>query len=629
MSSEKSQRRSRGSMLTPAGWQKLQERILELETETGVKYTPRKISDTAQIVGFGGLHPDTVRKILRCNTGVDSSSIDVVFKVLSLKLNVDDYTQVHLHFEAPSPHARKHFQEDLREAVDVSTFYGRANELSVLEQWIVDERCQLVAVLGMGGIGKTTLSTKLVEQIKNQFERVIWRSLRNAPLVENLLADLLQFLSKGSETNLPANVDSRVSLLIDYLRASRCLIVLDNAEAILAPRGRAGHYIEGYEDYGTLLKRVGEVSHQSCVMLTSREKLKELASLEGKKVRSLQLHGLNNVEGWKIFKEKGFLTQLEALGQGIITSYAGNPLALKIVSTTIQDVFDGNVCAFLSQGKTVFGDISDLLAQQFNRLSILEKEIMYWLAINREPVSLSELHEDFVTPVPQIKLIEALESLRRRSLIEISRDQVYNSVGVSTFSLQPVVMEYLTDCLIEQVCQEIATQKLALFRRHALFKAVAKDYIRDAQVRLILQPVVDGLLAVFRSKRNVENHLNQILSFLRETSYAEAEYTGGNIFNLLCCLGTDLNGYDFSFLSIWQADLRGRTLHDANFTHTNLAKSVFGETFGGILSVAFSPDGKLLAAGDTNGEIRCYQVADGQLLLTCKGNNDWVWSTLR
>lgn len=258
MSSQKPQRRSRGSMLTPAGWQKLQERILELETETGVKYTPRKISDTAQLIGFGGLHPDTVRKILRCNTGVDSSSIDVVFKVLSLKLNVDDYTQVHLHFEAPSLHARKDLQEDLREAVDVSTFYGRANELSVLEQWIVYDCCQLVAVLGMGGIGKTTLSTKLVEQIKNKFERVIWRSLRNAPPSENLLADLLQFLSKGSETNLPANVDSRVSLLIDYLRASRCLIILDNAEAIFKPRGRAGYYIEGYENYGTLLKRVGK-----------------------------------------------------------------------------------------------------------------------------------------------------------------------------------------------------------------------------------------------------------------------------------------------------------------------------------------------------------------------------------
>jgi len=40
--------------------------------------------------------------------------------------------------------------------------------------------------------------------------------------------------------------------------------------------------------------------------------------------------------------------------------YAGNPLALKIVSTTIQDVFDGSISTFLEQKYNSFGDISDL-----------------------------------------------------------------------------------------------------------------------------------------------------------------------------------------------------------------------------------------------------------------------------
>jgi len=60
-----------------------------------------------------------------------------------------------------------------------------------------------------------------------------------------------------------------------------------------------------------------------------------------------------------------------------------------------------------------FGDISDLCSVQFNK----KKEIMYWLAINREPVSLLELQEDLLPPVPQLRLLEVLESLRR-SLLE-------------------------------------------------------------------------------------------------------------------------------------------------------------------------------------------------------------------
>jgi len=34
----------------------------------------------------------------------------------------------------------------------------------------VQERCRLVAVLGMGGIGKTALCVKLAKQIKDKFE---------------------------------------------------------------------------------------------------------------------------------------------------------------------------------------------------------------------------------------------------------------------------------------------------------------------------------------------------------------------------------------------------------------------------------------------------------------------------
>jgi hypothetical protein len=336
--------------------------------------------------------------------------------------------------------------QDWGEAPDVSVFYGRTEELATLSHWILEERCRVITLLGMGGMGKTSISVKLAQQIHNEFEFAIWRSLRNAPPVKDLLAELLCFLSNEQETDLPKTVDGRISRLLRYLQAHRCLLVLDNADTILqgcdplqeSCNYCAGYYREGYEGYGELLRRMGEAPHQSCLVLTSREKPKEIGRLEGETlpVRVLQLKGLQVVEVQEIFRAKGDFSGSLAEWSRLIQYYAGNPLELNIVSTTIQKLFDGKISEFLKQNTTVFGEIRNLLEQQFERLSDAEKEISKWLAINRQPASFSELREKLVPSIPPQKLLEALASLEERALIE---------KNAALFSLQPVVMEYLSD----------------------------------------------------------------------------------------------------------------------------------------------------------------------------------------
>ncbi len=100
----------------------------------------------------------------------------------------------------------------------------------------------------------------------------------------------------------------------------------------------------------------------------------------------------------------------------------------------------------------------------------------------------------------------------------------------------------------------------------------------------------------------------------------------GNALNMLILLSADLQNYDFSHLTIWQAYLQNVTLTDVNFAYSNLARSVFTETFGSTLSVAFSPDGKLLAAGTNKRRIQLWQTDNYTSLLTCDGHTDWIWS---
>ena len=143
---------------------------------------------------------------------------------------------------------------DWGEAPDVSIFYGRIKELATLDQWIVKERCRLVALLGMGGMGKTALSVKLAEQIQDEFEYVIWRSLRKAPPLEEILTELIQFLAPQQEASLPKTSHGLVSRLSECLHQHRCLVILDNYESILQKGVHAGKYRSGYESYSHLLR---------------------------------------------------------------------------------------------------------------------------------------------------------------------------------------------------------------------------------------------------------------------------------------------------------------------------------------------------------------------------------------
>lgn len=512
---------------------------------------------------------------------------------------------------------------DWGEAPDVTLFYGRQAELAALKQWLVVDRCRLVSVLGLGGVGKTALVTKLAEQLTGQFDYIIWRSLRSAPPLGDILGEWFRFLSHQRESELAERIDQRLAWLMDYLREQRCLLILDNAEAILLEGERAGSYRPGYEAYGELLRRAGEARHQSCLILTSREKPQEMATLEGvsSPARSLRLSGLAATEGREIFRTKGLFSGTDDEWRDLIEHrHAGNPLALQMVATTILELYAGNLSNFLKQDEIVSGDVGRLIEEQFNRLSALEQDVMVWLAIEQEPVLISTLAENIVSPASQSRLLETLESLSRRSLVEKI------SAGFDIrFTLQNVIREYVTGRLIEQVCTEIRTEALALFQSHTLIKAQAKGYLRESQTRLILAPVADRLRAI-AGPTVVEERLKRILARLRDSQPRAGGYAGGNALNLLVQLNSDLSGYDFSQLAIWQAHLQGVALQDVNFTQADLARSVFTETFGDILSVAFSSDGRLLAAGTTKGEVYLWQASEGQPFFICLGHTDWVSS---
>ena len=139
---------------------------------------------------------------------------------------------------------------DRGEASRSEKFYGRVTELAAIEQWIADEHCHLIVVLGKGGIGKTSLARAVIETARGQLDYIFWRSLRLAPLLKTVLQDGIHFLSDQTQGELPENEEAQISLLIEYLRQHRCLLLFDSLESIMRTGSHAGSYQEGYENYG-------------------------------------------------------------------------------------------------------------------------------------------------------------------------------------------------------------------------------------------------------------------------------------------------------------------------------------------------------------------------------------------
>jgi WD40 repeat protein len=512
---------------------------------------------------------------------------------------------------------------------DIQPFCGRITELAKLSQWVSIDRCKLIAILGIGGIGKTALATKLGQQLQDGFEYVIWRSLREAPPLNQLLGDLIGVLSQHANLELVKTAPKRIALLLEQLQQHRCLLILDNVEAIMNPGEYAGNYREGYGNYGDLFHRLGSSQHQSCVVMTSREPPAEITELSGNKlpVRTLSLAGIADA-GADLLDRMSVVGKLSEL-QEINNRCQGNPLYLRIIANTIANNFEGDLEAFLESDRYTYAKISNILTTQLARLTTDEKLLVYYLAIQREAVSIESMIVHFTPLGLDRSLPTTVDSLIKRSIVQaigsnntISTKLVNKPSKNKRYTLQNVILEFTTDRLREDLSLELQVpDRLFFFNHLPLHPTTSPTYIREIQQRLFLAPISRMI-----AQQHGENAITYLQSLIPTIRHLTPLGCGtGNILNLAHELQADFTGWDLSNLHIAEMNFQEVRLPQVDFRGSTFDRCQFAQGLGSIIGLSFSPDGKYLAACDTRFQIKIWEVATNYEVAMLVGHQSWVW----
>ena len=348
---------------------------------------------------------------------------------------------------------------DWGEAPDIPDLLGRTQELDQLQQWVISDRTRLVTILGMAKIGKTALAVRLVKQISLEFDVVIWRSLRYAPTLDDLLGELISILS--SSQTFPQTTVKRIFELIECFRKVRCLVVLDEMETLFQEGQLAGSYREGYQIYGELLRQVGELAHSSCLIILSREEPLEIALQAGttQPVRVLRLQGLSETGSQELIGAivPSLTIQSENIDR-LIRHCNGNPLLLRLAVQRVQELFEGDLEQFYLHYEVLLGKFDEsvwigeflnfVFGEQFERLSPDEGKVFKSLALLPEKPSREQLQSQIQWVGDHTKLLKTWRSLERRSFLHKASES-----GEIYYIVNPIVRQYIKQQIKEKIYQ--------------------------------------------------------------------------------------------------------------------------------------------------------------------------------
>ncbi|MGB3309306.1 MAG: WD40 repeat domain-containing protein [Nodosilinea sp.] len=494
--------------------------------------------------------------------------------------------------------------------IDLADCGGRDAELAKITQWILAERCRTVILWGLPGVGKTTLAAAIAAAIGPQVEQCGYLALPPHVTDEAVLAAILHWLSPTLAT-ADLSPLTAVDWVLDQLEQRQVLLILDDIEQLFEPQQRLGTYRTGTEALQRLFHQGAERHHQSCLVWVSREKPADFAQVQGPRVQECALGDLAVEGGHPLLQTPGAPTVSAADWAALIDRYGSHPLVLRGVGATLRDMYQGQPKALLQAADlAVPMVVQRTFTQALDRLPSAEWAILYGLALAQEPVTLDQLIAT-MQPAPEEGVVQSV--LGRGWVVGLPVEG-----GGLELSLGPIVQTLVLERLREALVAELEAESLGWLQRLPLVTMTAREVVQERQRAAMLVPLGDEIKQRYPTDEALavkgDRWLKTMSGLVNQPGYAAS-----NLIHLCQYLGLGLSGADFSRLAIYQGDLRQVSLQGASFSQAQFSDTAFATALGRDPVAAFSPASapdhhRYLATGDHEGRLLLWDLSRGKLV---------------
>jgi hypothetical protein len=227
-------------------------------------------------------------------------------------------------------------------------FVGREPELAALRAWWRDGLQGVLALVGLGGAGKTAVAARFLNELlrSDPFPRpeglFVW-SFYQEPDASRFLEEAYRYFARGSAATTARGI-GLLHLLRDALAVGGPhLLVLDGLEKVQRQEGGEAGDFGQIEDplLRGLLTRIAEGMGRTGVLITTRFPVPELARFVDDGYRRLDVGGLDPAAAVSLLRARGVRGEDPLLGE-LIQSYGAHPLTLDHLGGLIGEFLAGD-----------------------------------------------------------------------------------------------------------------------------------------------------------------------------------------------------------------------------------------------------------------------------------------------